>query len=115
MVEDESLSKLKIICPKCQSINLTKNGLTRVNFHYICSDCACQFRKIYAKLGYSEKVKRHCLHLYVEGNGFRRIERLTKVNHNTVINWVRVVGNSISSQPDYEEIPEVAQIDELQT
>jgi transposase-like protein len=42
------------------------------------------------------------------------IERLTGVNHNTVINWVRAVGNSISSQPDYEEIPEVAQIDELQ-
>ena len=69
----------------------------------------------FAKLGYSEKVKRLCLHLYVEGNGFRRIERLTKVNHNTVINWVRTVGNSIPSQPDYEEIPEVAQIDELQT
>ena len=41
------------------------------------------------------------------------IERLTGVSHNTVINWVRLAGLSLSQQPDYDEIPEVAQIDEL--
>jgi hypothetical protein len=55
------------------------------------------------------------LHLYLEGNGFRRIERLTGVSHNTVINWVKLAGLSLPQQPDYDEIPEVAQIDELQT
>ncbi len=27
--------------------------------------------------------------MYVNGNSFRAIERITKVNHNTVIRWVR--------------------------
>jgi len=37
------------------------------------------------------------------------------VSHNTVINWVKKAGNSLSTEPDYYEIPEIAQIDELQT
>ena len=53
--------------------------------------------------------------LYVKGNGFRRIERLTEVCHNPVISWVKKAGESLPEQPDYEEIPESAQIDELQT
>ena len=35
--------------------------------------------------------------------------------HNTVINWVRDAGSRLPSEPDYQDIPEVAQIDELQT
>jgi hypothetical protein len=53
--------------------------------------------------------------MYVNGLGFRAIERITGVNHNTVINWVKQVGFSLPDAPDYEEIPEVAQLDELQT
>ncbi len=64
---------------------------------------------------YPKETKRYCLHLYVEENGFRRRERLTGVNHNTVINWVKSAANNLSSSPDYQEITEVAQIDELQT
>lgn len=46
---------------------------------------------------------------------FRAIERVTGVNHNTVINCVRQVGNSLPNTPDYSEIPEFAQVEELQT
>jgi transposase-like protein len=60
-------------------------------------------------------VKKNCLHLYLEGNGFRRIERLTGVSPNAVINWVKDAGNRLSTEPDYSEIHEIAQIDELQT
>jgi len=61
--------------------------------------------------GYPEYVKKHCLHLSVEGNGFRPRERLTGVCHNTVINWVKAAGLSLSQQPEYGEIPAVAQIE----
>lgn len=64
---------------------------------------------------YPDNVKKHCLHLDVEGNGLRRIERLTGVCHNTVINWIKAAPLSLPEQPDYPEIPEVTQIDELQT
>jgi insertion element IS1 protein InsB len=104
-----------MICPKCQSTKFKKNGHKRGKQNHLCSDCGHQFIDNYSPLGYPEDVKKHCLHLYVEGNGFRRIERLTGVCHNTVINWVKAARLSLSQQPDYDEIPEVAQIDELQT
>ncbi|MCT7997167.1 hypothetical protein [Laspinema olomoucense] len=51
----------------------------------------------------------------MEGNRFRRIDRLTGVRHNTVINCGYASPPSLPDEPDYEEITEVSQIDELQT
>ena len=45
--------------------------------------------------------------------GFRGIERVTGVNHNTVINWVKQTSQMLPDE-DYE-IPETTQVDELQT
>ena len=104
-----------MICPDCQSININKNGLKRGKQNHVCSDCRRQFIDVYSKRGYPQEVKKQCLHLYLEGNGFRRIERLTGVSHNTVINWVKEAGNSLSTEPDSYEFSEIAQIDELHT
>ena len=46
--------------------------------------------------------------------GFRGIERATGVCHNTVINWVKQVDEQLPTDQD-SEIPETAQLDELQT
>ncbi len=53
--------------------------------------------------------------MYVNGTGFRAIERQTGVNHNTVINWVKQAASPLSDAPQYSEIPEIAQVDELVT
>lgn len=45
--------------------------------------------------------------------GFRAIERVTGVCHNTAINWVKLA-DKILPDEDYE-IPQTAQVDELQT
>lgn len=45
--------------------------------------------------------------------GFRGIERVTGISHNSVINWVREA-EAIIADENYE-LPETAQIDELQT
>ena len=37
------------------------------------------------------------------------------VNHNTVIQWVKRVGEQLPNAPEDNDIPELAQIDELQT
>jgi transposase-like protein len=97
-----------MICPDCQSTKINKNGLKRGKQNHICLACRRQFIDIYSNRGYPQEVKKHCLHLYLEGKGFRRIERLTGVSHNTVINWVKEAGNSRSTEPDYDEIPEIA-------
>ena len=45
----------------------------------------------------------------LNGMGFRGIERVTGINHNSVINWVR---QSEAALPEENyEIPETAQID----
>jgi transposase-like protein len=46
--------------------------------------------------------------MYVNAQGFRAIERITGVNHNTVINWVKQVSFSLPDSPDYVKISEVA-------
>lgn len=47
--------------------------------------------------------------------GFRAIERVKKVHHTTVINWVKELGNTLPYTPENDEIPEITQIDELET
>jgi transposase-like protein len=49
----------------------------------------------------------------LNGMGFRGIERVTGISHNSVINWVREA-EAIIADENYE-LPETAQIDELQT
>ena len=53
--------------------------------------------------------------MYVNGLGFRAIERVTGVNHNTVIRWVKKSALALPNAPEVGEIPEITEIDELQT
>lgn len=52
--------------------------------------------------------------MYVNGMGLRAIERVTDVNHNTVINWVKQTAEQLPDAPTKQEIPEIAEVDELQ-
>ena len=83
--------------------------------NHICCDCRRQFIDAYEPKGYTDEIKRECLEMYVNGMGFRAIERVKKVHHTTVINWVKQVGTSLPDAPEYSEIPEVAELDELET
>ena len=102
-------------CPDCTSNQIRKNGHRRGKQNYICTACARQFIESYSKRGYNNQMKQRCLTMYVNGIGFRAIERLTGVNHNTVINWVTEVALKLPDAPEHSEIPEVAQVDELET
>ncbi len=48
--------------------------------------------------------------MYVNGMGFRGIERVTRINHNTIINWVRVAGLTLPDAPESDEIPEITEL-----
>jgi len=80
----------------------------------LCRTCHRQFIDAYEPKGYSPQVKEHCLMLYVNGMGFRAIERTTGVCHNTVINWVKQADQQLPRDGNYE-IPETTRLDELQT
>jgi hypothetical protein len=53
--------------------------------------------------------------MYVNGMGFRGIERSKGVHHTTIINWVKSVGKLLPVADEPETIPEVGELDELET
>jgi len=59
--------------------------------------------------------------MYLNGMGFRGIERVTEracphlVHHTTIINWVKQIGKLLPDAYDPETVPEVGELDELQT
>ena len=40
---------------------------------------------------------------------------VTDIDHATIINWVKEKGQTLSDEPQDEELPEITEIDELQT
>lgn len=102
-------------CPKCNSENVIKNGHRYEKQCYRCKQCNSQFVETYSERGYSEDAKQICLRMYCNGMGFRAIERCTGISHNAVINWVKAKGARLPKTESVETIPEVGEIDELQT
>lgn len=85
-------------------------ALNRASTHHICAECRRQCIADYdAPKADSEAVKQHCLKLDVHGLGFRAIERVTGVNHPTVIYWVKTLGTQLADAPTTSEIPQVGE------
>ena len=103
-------------CPHCGSSNFRKNGKRRGKQNHLCKNCKRQFVDVYSlRHKYPDETKRKCLEMYLNGMGFRAIERVTKVSHVTVANWVEEQGKKLSDVPELETVPEVGEVDELQT
>ncbi|ARI79649.1 hypothetical protein BH695_3648 [Microcystis aeruginosa PCC 7806SL] len=103
-------------CPECQSNHINKNGHKKGKQNYICVNCGRQFIEVYEpQRGYSEEMKRECLKMYVNGLGFRAIERVKNVHHTTIMNWVKQVGELLPDYYDPQTIPDVGELDELET
>ncbi|MEG4032186.1 MULTISPECIES: IS1 family transposase [unclassified Microcoleus] len=47
--------------------------------------------------------------------GCRAPLRVTGIHHTTIIHWIREAGCQIPDAPQFEEIPEIKDLDELQT
>ncbi|MBP5978041.1 IS1 family transposase [Brasilonema sp. CT11] len=103
-------------CPYCKSTEMRKNGKRRGKQNHICVSCGRQFINFYSPpKGYSDQVKQDCLRAYVNGMGFRAIERDKGVHHTTVISWVKQIGEKLPDAPPNDEIPSVGELDELET
>ena len=53
--------------------------------------------------------------MYLNGMGLRGIERVTEIHHTTIMRWIREAGHQVPDAPEGEEIPEITDLDELQT
>ena len=102
-------------CPKCKSSHNKKNGFRRGKQSYKCKDCGYQFVENPISRKYTPEVRQICLKMYLNGLGFRARARVTEIDHTTIINWVKEEGESLPEAPPEEEIPEITEIDELQT
>lgn len=100
-------------CPECSSSNVRKNGHYKNKQKWECKACGRIFRDSYDSKGYCPQVRKSCLKMYLNGLGFRAIERVTGVHHTTIINWVKQSAQDLPE--DEEDSPKVAELDELQT
>ena len=102
-------------CPHCRSAERVKNGFVRGKQRYKCKDCGCNYT-VSSLSRTPVEVRRYCLTLYLEGMGFRGIERVTGVCHTTVMRWVRKLGADIERlRPKSGEVEDVSimELDEL--
>jgi insertion element IS1 protein InsB len=103
-------------CPECRASKIVKNGRIKGKQNYICKDCGRQFIDNYeAHRGYPPQIKQQCLSMYVNGMGFRAIERVTGVHNTTVLDWVKQVGENLPDYYNPEQVPSVGELDELET
>jgi transposase-like protein len=84
-------------CPKCASTQTQKNGHRQGRQNYRCKTCGRQFIESQIQKGYSSEIKEICLRMHRNGIGFREMERITGISHNTIINWTRREELSIDS------------------
>lgn len=97
-------------CPQCKSSTKKKNGFRRGKQCYKCIDCPKGYRFAYGyqyvespkSRSYPNEVKQLCLKMYLNGMGFRAIERVTDIDHATIINWVKEKGETLSDDPQDE-------------
>jgi transposase-like protein len=103
-------------CPECHATHIRKNGIKRGKQNHICVQCGRQFIDDYERhRGYSDDVRRDCLKMYVNGMALRCIERVKGVHHTTVSTWIKGVGENLPDAYDPEEVPQVGELDELET
>lgn len=100
-------------CPHCNSTKIQKFGFVQDKQRYRCKKCSRYFQSSYKQQGYSDDVKQICLKMYLNGMGFRGIERVTGIHHTTIMNWVKESGEELPEDESGE--PELAELDELQT
>ena len=100
-------------CPKCESKDFVKHGIVKQRQRYLCKGCRYKFtvNKRGKELEAFYVVR--SLQLYLEGLGFRSIERILGISHVTVMNWVKKYGKQCSLLRLEGKEARMVEIDEL--
>ena len=100
-------------CPKCGCSERTKDGIVHETQRWKCKDCGCRYTKSSGR-GYPPETRHFALKLYLEGLGFRAIERILNVSNVAVMKWVRQAANQIRvERPPYDASGRIMEIDEM--
>lgn len=100
-------------CPKCSSSERHKDGIVHEVQRWKCKDCGCRYTKGSWR-GYPQEIRTLAIKLYLEGLGFRAIERLLKVSNVAVLKWVRKAASQLRSErPEYSATGRIMELDEM--
>jgi transposase-like protein len=102
-------------CPKCYSKHVVKNGHNKKgDQRFRCMDCNRFITT--GRRGYPLIFRQIALQLYLEGNGFRAIERLMGVSNATLIQWIRELGKRTEDPAnDTFDWAQIVEMDEICT
>ena len=100
-------------CPKCKQSHYVKNGIVKNKQRYLCKEC--NYAYTVEEIGKPQLLKKQAINLYLEGLGFRSIERILKVSNVSVLNWVKKFGQEIEAIREPEGEIEIIEMDELHT
>jgi len=102
---------VKIVCEKCRSENISKNGHNRGTQRYVCKECGVTFSEKPAQ--FSEEVKKQAIEMVLNGVGIRKTARFVKSSHTSVVNWVREAHRILKAVKKEEKVSERADIIEF--
>ncbi len=76
-------------CPKCKGNKIIKSGKVKDRQRFLCKECSYHFtvNKLGKRLDDYYVIK--ALQLYLQGLGYREIERILGISHVTVMKWVK--------------------------
>ncbi len=109
----------KILCKKCQSFNVVKNGTQDNIQRYKCKNCSAIFRN--SKPKYSPDFKMEVIMMHLNSVGFRSIARIKKIHNSLVSYWVKKTGLVVKEKFAQETLKitdkniKILEIDELYT
>ena len=100
-------------CPSCESGSYVKHGKVKGVQRYLCKSCGYKFTVAKKGKGIEKQYVVRAVQLYLEGLGFRAIERVLGVSHVSVMNWVKQLGEAVELIRIEEKEVEIAEVDEL--
>ena len=105
-------------CRFCGSLKLVKNGIVFRKQRYKCKTCGKNGREYKPK--YLNDIKLKIIKSYLNGVGFRQIERIFDVPYQLVVYWIKKLNSKLeelkkSDKITEKEIIEILEADELFT
>ena len=85
-------------CPKCQSIEVVKNGKVQGKQRYKCKSCSLQFTRLTPR-GRPAQEKAMAVTLYTIGLSIRAIARLIGVSPTAVLKWIKTFAKTHYEKP----------------
>ena len=85
-------------CPKCQSIEVVKNGKVQGKQRYKCKSCSLQCTRLTPR-GRPAQEKAMAVTLYTLGLSIRAIARLIGVSPTAVLKWIKTFAKTHYEKP----------------